>query len=54
MLQIAVEKWQYWKAITEQHELKFAEYEQLIPEERDIFWLQMTPLDGSQDETFNP
>ena len=35
------------KHITEQHELKFAEYKQLIPEASDIFLPQMTPL-------FNP
>jgi hypothetical protein len=35
------------KHITDQDELKFSEYKQLIPEARDIFLLQMTPL-------FNP
>jgi hypothetical protein len=33
--------------VTEQHELKFAEYKELIPEARNIFLPQMTPL-------FNP
>ena len=35
------------KRRTEQHELKFAEYKQLIPEARNVFLPQMTPL-------FNP
>jgi hypothetical protein len=35
------------KDITDQHELKFAEYKQLIPEARDIFL-------ASNDTTFQP
>jgi hypothetical protein len=35
------------KHITEQHELKFAEYKQLIPEGREKNFASMTPL-------FNP
>jgi hypothetical protein len=36
------------KHITDQHELKFAEYKQLIPEARDIFLVQMTPLSTNE------
>ena len=32
------------KHITEQHELKFAEYKQLIPEVRNVFLPQMKPI----------